>query len=449
MKEEKESLVVVGGRPTLPNQKVDMVEDYDQNLRCRGSSGLSSPPETGIIIDQGLAASTPAQAIVGMGMDESRRVYPCFGTPGSIADMCPDQGYLMLPPLDVKDSILETPSPDFKLKFDQTYQLDSGYGNGGSEHHSGMSKRSSLFDNPEGSYVLNSSIWELFSPVRDLKRKWKGRPSYLDDYKGVDKFSFDPQQLLGCLMLMVISASVGFTVLISVRHIDETNMYEINSKYKSIEFGSQKLIDKLRKEGRLLEGVKDENGNKLGGKKAAIQFSYDQGAKSLGDEILGKRDDPVVKNIEVDLKKLEADDATDPSGVMVDNDLTEINEESLNTSADDLMSDDLKTLEAEIGELENKKRRKLELIKKVKSFNKQMVTDGPKPRKFRVADELPIEVKGEAAEVSLEKKEMRKRKAKSPANPISKSLPKKLKMSKAKRVAKTDTVEESDTGVAT
>jgi len=428
-----------------------MVEEYDQNLRCRGSSGLpSSPPETGIIMDQGLAASTPAQSLVD-GSDEGRRVIPCFGTPGSLADLCPDQqGYLMLPPLDVQETTLETPSPpDFKLKLDQTYQLDSGYGNGGSEDHSGLSKRSSLFDpfpNPEGSYVSNSSIWEMFSPVRDLKKKWKGRPSYLDDCKGVDKFSFDPQQLLSCLILMVISASVGFTI-ISFRNMDGTYMDEINSKYKSIEFGSQKLIDKLREDGRLLEGVRDEDGNMLGGKKAAIQFSYDQGAKSRGEEVLGKRDDPVVENIDVD--------ATDPSGVIieetVENELTEIAKESLDTSADDPMTDfRLKTLEAEIGELENQKRRKLELLKKVKSFNRQRVTDGPTPRKFRVVDGLPIEVEAKVAEVTPEKKEIRKRKGKSPANPISKSLPKKVKMSKAKRVAtQSVAIEESDAFVAT
>ena len=50
------------------------------------------------------------------------------------------------------------------------------------------------FLNPEGSYVTNRSIWEMFTPIRDLKKKWKGRPSYLDNPKDIsflDKFSFN------------------------------------------------------------------------------------------------------------------------------------------------------------------------------------------------------------------------------------------------------------------
>merc|ERR1712025_1399835 len=108
----------------------------------------------------------------------------------------------------------------------------------------------------------------------------KGKPSYLDDPKRmgfVEGLSFEPQQLLGGLMLIIIFASVGFTFLISFRNMDGTPQ-EMNSKYKSIEFGRQKQVEELR----------DEDGNLLGGKKAAIQFSHDQRVKSQGENDDGR-----------------------------------------------------------------------------------------------------------------------------------------------------------------
>ena len=141
MAEEKECVIVVGSRPTLPHQQVGMAEECDQNLRCRGNYLGSSPPNT---VDPGLAASTPAQASPPE-VDGGRRGYPCFGTPGSLTDMCSDQPYLHLSPLTVRESPIQPPSPiDIKLKLDQTYDLDSGYGGIGSDisrSDSGTSRR--------------------------------------------------------------------------------------------------------------------------------------------------------------------------------------------------------------------------------------------------------------------------------------------------------------------
>ena len=293
--------------------------------------------------------------------------------------------------------------------------------------------RSSSFDpfpNPEGSFVSNSSIWEMFTPVKDLKRKWKGRPSYLDDAKSgdfVDKFSVQPQQLLGCLMLMVISASVGFAFLISFRNFDGNSMDGMNSKYKSIEFGSQKLVDKLRKEGRLLEEVRDEDGNMLGGKRAAIQFSYEQGIKVEGveakvdetevevKETVGEEMETVAsEEYQVDLEYLAGKDT---SGLA----------QGILEAAEGLKINDaeVKSLEDEVRQLEKQKKRKLELIKKVKMFNTGLMRVAPKPRKLgEVAQAEPEEV-----EVL---KEVKPKKSKSHANPLLKSAPKKPKMSKGK-----------------
>merc|ERR1712179_811841 len=395
MTEEKESVIVVGSRPTLPNQQVDMAEEYDQNLRCRGNHLGSSPPN---VVGHGLAASTPAQAPL-PGVDDDRRAYPCFGTPGSLADMCPDQSFLHLSPLEVKESPIQSSSPpNLKLKLDQSYVVDSGYGVGTDISHgsigSGISRRSSVFypfPNPEGSYVSNRTIWEMFTPIRDLKKKWRGRPSYLDNPKDisfVDKFSLEPQQILGFLMLVVILASVGFMFLISFRNMDEVNK-EMNNKYKSIEYGRQKQLDRLREEGRLLEEVRDEYGNLLGGKKAAIQFSYDQEIKLKGDKDIGERaeDDSKVED-SIDDKNIRTVQEN-KIDVKVSKSKKDI-ETKIEMKAD---NDQLRNLENELKFLEEEKSRKLALIEKVKMFNKQMAGDGPKPRKFRVVDGLAIEVK--------------------------------------------------------
>merc|ERR1712098_297151 len=92
----------------------------------------------------------------------------------------------------------------------------------------------------------------------------------------------------------------------------------------------------------------------------------------------------------------------------------------------------LKILQDEVEELDNEKRRKLALIKKVKRFNKQMVGDSPKPRKIHVVDGLAMEVKVPPVK---ELKSRTKTKRKSPANPLAKSVPRRPKMSKVRRVA--------------
>jgi len=438
MAEEKESVVIVGSRPTLPNQQVDMAEECDQNLRCRGTYYLGSSPPN--MVDHGLAASTPAQSSPLGGVDDGRRAYPCFGTPGSLADTCPDQSFLHLPALEVKESPIESPSPpNIKLKLNQSYVVDSGYGFGTDISHgdrSVLSRRSSTFDDPfsspEGSHASNRSIWEIFTPIRELKKKWRGRPSYLDNSKDisfVDKFSLEPQQILGFLMLVVIFASVGFMFLISFRNVDDADE-EMNSKYKSIEYGRQKQLDRLRKEGRLLEEVRDEDGNLLGGKKAAIQFSYDQEAKLKGEkDIIGERgeddskvEDPNDENVKTGQEE--------KFGIHV----PRSSKDDIKTGVEIIKTDDdrLRSLENEVKELEEERSKKLALIEKVKMFNKQVPSDGPKPRKIRIVDGLSLEVT--VPEESKEEKVKTAKRRKSPANPLVKSLQKKLKMTKRRSV---------------
>jgi len=234
-------------------------------------------------------------------------------------------------------------------------------------------------------------------------------------------------------MLVVIFASVGFMFLISYRNVDDANE-EMNNKYKSIEFGRQKQVDRLRGEGRLLEEVRDEDGNLLGGKKAAIQFSYDQEVKLKGDK------DNIRERGEDNSK---VGDSTDNDKNVKTGQEEKIVHVPRSSEEDDIktvveiMTDDdrLRDLENEVKELEEERIKKLALIEKVKMFNKHVPSGGPKPRKFRIVDGLSLEVK--LPEESEQEKVKTARRRKSPANPLVKSLQKKLKMSKRRTVQST------------
>merc|ERR1719430_1106692 len=49
-----------------------------------------------------------------------------------------------------------------------------------------------------------------------------------------------------------------------------------NGKYDAIKFGAEQLVKRLQQEGRLLIEVRDDLGNLLGGKKAAMQFVHER-----------------------------------------------------------------------------------------------------------------------------------------------------------------------------
>eukprot|EP00092_Neocalanus_flemingeri_P025963 GFUD01028139.1.p1 GENE.GFUD01028139.1~~GFUD01028139.1.p1 ORF type:complete len:433 (+),score=121.08 GFUD01028139.1:34-1332(+) len=413
--DERESVIVVGTRPTLPHHQVEM-EDPEVSLRFRRSNCSSPELVYSMNINVGPTASSP---VPGQGTDRERSA-PKFGTPGSLADMCPDlcPDQLYLAPLDLKD----TPSPNLKLKMDQTFQLDSGYGDGGSTG-SDSGSRKSLFDpfpNPEGSYVSDSSIWEMFSPVEDLKRKWKGRPSYLENRKMgsmMDKFSLEPQQLFGFLVLMVM----GFAFLISFKHMGSDSMDGINSKYQSIEFGMQKLEGRLRKEGRRIVEVRDEEGNILGGKKAAIQFIYDQGRSK-------------VVNAQVDVNDSLGEDVNAAASKEFE---VEFDALVVKDTAGELKTREaeVRSFEDEIEELENQM---LERIRRLKMFDTGSQGTAPQPVRFGAKEETENEVVNKKS-LDVELLKVKPKKLKSHANPLVKQVVK-PKMSKAKGAVKSSVV---------
>eukprot|EP00092_Neocalanus_flemingeri_P016709 GFUD01018072.1.p1 GENE.GFUD01018072.1~~GFUD01018072.1.p1 ORF type:complete len:295 (-),score=97.29 GFUD01018072.1:70-906(-) len=249
----------------------------------------------------------------------------------------------------------------------------------------------------------------------------------------MDKFSVEPQQLLGCLMLMVISASVGFAFLITFKHVDRDSVDGRSSKYQSIGFGSQQLVGRLRKEGRMIGEVRDEEGNLLGGKKAAIQFIYDQGrSMGAGEEEVKVADAQVEvndkvreydinaaasKEFEVKLDDLLFKDTSGLAGRILE-------------AAGGLKTNDaeVRSLEDEIEELEKQKQLMLERIRRVKMFDKGSRGTAPQPRRFGVEDEMDIEV--DSKPVDVEEQKLKAKQSKSRANPLVKSAPK-PKMSKA------------------
>merc|ERR1712059_43799 len=85
----------------------------------------------------------------------------------------------------------------------------------------------------------------------------------------------ESQHVLAWLMIIVVLTSLGFVLLVSFTQ----------------DRGSNEILSERRgDEGRLVESVTDEEGIRLGGKKAAIQFVFDQLAVSNRLDQEGVRD---------------------------------------------------------------------------------------------------------------------------------------------------------------
>merc|ERR1719430_2664594 len=108
-----------------------------------------------------------------------------------------------------------------------------------------------------------------------------------------------------------------------------------NGKYEAIKYGTEELVRRLRKEDRLLVEVLDEEGNALGGKKAALKFIHDQ--------MFGKKAD------QTELSHSNADQA-DPSysGTTKLNPSKVVSNDLIDDRLDDLLklSEELKSLES-------------------------------------------------------------------------------------------------------
>jgi len=123
------------------------------------------------------------------------------------------------------------------------------------------------FNSPNQSYsnsesVANkSSLWEtVSSPVLRMRNKFgrRGRPNFFEDERS-HSWSVNPQQFLAWLVFVTILSSIGFAVLISLKHFsveDESN--SLNGKYQSLQFAVEK-INAVGDENDSIQANADEN----------------------------------------------------------------------------------------------------------------------------------------------------------------------------------------------
>jgi len=82
--------------------------------------------------------------------------------------------------------------------------------------------------------------------------------------------------LLPWVVTTLIFSAICFSLLCFDRRRSVFCGTYSNGKYEAIKYGTEELVRRLRKEDRLLVEVLDEEGNALGGKKAALKFIHDQ-----------------------------------------------------------------------------------------------------------------------------------------------------------------------------
>jgi len=423
----KEGVIVVGTRPTLPNLQVE--NESENSLRFR-SSQFPSPEAQSSLADNPAyhaTTSTPADAEV---LGVHGRKSPSFGTPGSMSGFSPVDLY-MTPPSHVEDTSITSEISEVKINLNQNNEFDSGYGNNSSKR--------AIFNpcqNPEGSYISksSSSIWEqLFSPAKELKWRWKTKPRFIADSEGniMDEFGVDQQQVLGFLVLMIVSASLGFALLASFRNMNEDSLMERNGKYDSIGFGRQKILERSRKEGRVIEEIRDEFGNLLGGKKAAIQFGFDMSKRT--DNVATADDDDGSIRIQEggDSDSASEDQKQVSVSEVLENviiqDPSDQAKEILKTASELKFKDnEVRKLTEEVRELDDKKKKKLELIKKIKAFDVKVAIIPELNLPVKKMDNMGKDLSG-IVEIP---KQMKSKKSK--ANPLLKSVTKVPKVTKAK-----------------
>jgi len=135
-------------------------------------------------------------------------------------------------------------------KSEESIRIDSGYGRSSSSFHMPGSNQS---------YRPNTSLWDTIvtSPVQNLRQKLRGRPSYLDEGR-TRGWKIQPQQVLACLIFVLILTSIGFAFFISYKHFkrDDIDKDPLNAKAGVIKLVEDKKVDL----GKNLEIEDDEDG---------------------------------------------------------------------------------------------------------------------------------------------------------------------------------------------
>jgi len=292
------------------------------------------------------------------------------------------------------------------------------------------------------------SLWESFAtPIADFKDHFKSRQSFVDDRVKI-KLNFETL-VTGCLGVVMFS-SIVFSVYMGA-HLTKSTQ---NGKYKSIEYGATKRIQNLKEQGRLIDyDIKDEFGNTLGGKRAAIQFAYEQkygkepakdGTPDIKPDVKAPVDAPVPKRVDNEVRpkvvpKVVEATVEEPVPSIQNNPELGIAELSRKIDElDALLQDDLVASQIEVEtatKINRLKERKKKLVEKVKT--KPSARPVVKPTTKPVAKPTPAPV--------VESKPVGKVKSRRAANaravktkvqnPLTKSIPE-VKQSKPKKVKK-------------
>jgi len=135
-----------------------------------------------------------------------------------------------------------TPPQLLKPKPHQNYHHDSGFYGSFNTPDSSQQSYPSLNTT---STPYKPNLWHnITSPVRNIKNRFTGggRPTFLDDERS-GRWKVQPQQILGCLLFLTIFSSIGFTILISIKHfgVEQAGSELVSGKYQSLKFANEKI----------------------------------------------------------------------------------------------------------------------------------------------------------------------------------------------------------------
>eukprot|EP00088_Acartia_fossae_P002667 TRINITY_DN110_c0_g1_i3.p1 TRINITY_DN110_c0_g1~~TRINITY_DN110_c0_g1_i3.p1 ORF type:complete len:414 (-),score=110.85 TRINITY_DN110_c0_g1_i3:132-1373(-) len=279
---------------------------------------------------------------------------------------------------------------------------------------------------------VEESLWESFiTPIADLRHHLRGRQTFVDHKV---KIKFNVETLVTVCLGIVMFSSIVFSVYMGTSFIAPTN-----GKLRSIKYGTNKRLENLRKDGRIIDyDIKDEFGNVLGGKRAAIQYAYDKkyGKVQKPKEEPPKREQkPPKDSSENDIRpKVAKASVEDPVQIQKELSIAELSQKIDELNAllqDDLLGTRVETdIDTEIASLKANKKKLLQRVKARNSARpRQAAPAAPAAPKVQEA----VEVEETAA--PAQKVPKGKTKAQ---NPLTKDLPQKSKAKKVKKIVETN-----------
>jgi len=253
LSDDDDSFVLVGSRKNLPQVFVATeAEVGSSTLRHRYSSGSSSVGSSGTpttTCSPPSFTSTPHSKGITM---------PHFGTPGSCSTV-----YGSFQPSSYTDAYVPPLSLDRgkpvsyqnqQRNPEHSIRVDSGYGRNIDDSFNSSMPRHNLFSN----YESSSSLWDTMvtSPVQNLKQKFKGRPSYVDEGSGSTGCKVKPKQVLAGLIVILIVTSIVLFLTISYKHFNQSKNENMTKIILSEDLSKLDNVEEVMENGRLKDDIK-------------------------------------------------------------------------------------------------------------------------------------------------------------------------------------------------